>query len=69
MHDSFFWQIFLSFMVDYICRERERKRKRIEKSLIVWENIHKQVKISDLEIFLTLIKAVTSVSSILSIDS
>jgi len=60
-YDSFFWQIFLSFMVDYISRERERKPKRIGKRLIAWENIHKQAKISDLEIFLTLIKAVTSV--------
>jgi len=48
-------------MVDYISRERERKPKRIGKRLIAWENIHKQAKISDLEIFLTLIKAVTSV--------
>jgi len=51
------WQNFVGFMVDML-RERERRKKRIEKSLRAWENIHKEAKISDLQIFVTLFKAV-----------
>lgn len=51
------WQTFVGFVVD-ILRERERERKRTVKSLRAWENIHKQAKISDFQIFVTLFKAV-----------
>lgn len=54
---SFMWQTFVGFMVDMF-RERERERKRIGKRSRAWENIHKEAKISDLQIFVTLFKAV-----------